>query len=52
MEYDLVDTIENGIIDYLIRKEIKTGDIPFSIFEMSIHVNDYVNIKLNESRVK
>ena len=49
MKYDLVDTIESGIIDYFIRNEVKAFDVPLNILELSIHINDYLNIKLNEN---
>ena len=42
---DYVDCIENGITDYCLNHEISPKDIPFSVFELSIHINDYISTK-------
>lgn len=48
--YDMVDIIENAITDYSMRKGVKPREIPFSVFELSIHISKYIeqNVDVKE----
>ena len=47
---DYTDEIENAIIDYCLKHDVFLQDVPLNVFELSRHVNDFVNIKNEEVR--
>jgi len=47
---DYTDEIENAIIDYCLKHNMELKDVPLNVFDLSRHVNHYVNIKNEEQK--